>query len=300
MIKKILQGTLVGIGSILPGVSGGMIAAAFNIYAKLIEALDLLTKKPIRAILSIWEYLLGIGLGILIGFIIVLFIFSFVPIPSTLLFIGLILGGVPDIYLLARESKIKVKSIIVILVTTIILVSVAFINPTSVARSNTMNYFIWTIVGILLAISLIIPGLSGTMILMMLGFYTPLLNLPKALLTNFVDGNYQTFFNQSINLVFIGLGVLLTFIIIGKLLNLILKHYPNTFYQFVLGIMLAAPINIIVSLHQELSSDEISPINIFNFSEHWYMWLIGLIILPLGIWVARQFNKKEAYETETN
>ena len=57
-ILMILKGSLIGLGSILPGVSGGMIAAAFDIYKDLINALNRFTKEPIKAVISIWQYLI--------------------------------------------------------------------------------------------------------------------------------------------------------------------------------------------------------------------------------------------------
>src|SRR5690606_17094175 len=116
-LVKMLKGILIGIGAILPGVSGGMIAAAFNIYDKLITALDQLTRQPIKAVLSIWQYLVGIAVGILIGFLIVASIFSYVPIPATLLFIGLILGGIPEIYFAAYHNRLTTKGVVITTVT---------------------------------------------------------------------------------------------------------------------------------------------------------------------------------------
>ncbi|VEU82622.1 undecaprenyl phosphate translocase family protein [Acholeplasma hippikon] len=296
MIKKILQGTLVGIGAILPGVSGGMIAAAFNIYSELINALDNVTKKPIQAIKSIWEYIVGIGLGLILGFILVLLVFNYVPIPSTLLFIGLIIGGVPEIYLLAKEKQFKASDFIVVGITFIALTVFAFISPSTANVSNT-NLFMWFIVGFLLAISLIIPGLSGTMILMMIGYYIPMTELPKDALTSFFNFDFEMFMPLFWNGLFVGLGVIATFLLAGKGLNFILKKIPRKFYQFVLGIMLASPINIIMSLRGEMLSEP--GIDIFNLNAFWYMWLIGIILLPVGIYIARLFVKDE-HETEEN
>lgn len=296
MIKKFLQGILVGIGSILPGVSGGMIAAAFNIYSKLITALDDFTKTPIKAVKSIWEYLVGIAIGIVLGFLIVLLVFNYVPIPSTLLFIGLIIGGIPEIYLLAKEKSFKGTDYIVVGITFILLTVFAFVAPNEGAVSST-NLFMWFIVGFLLAISLIIPGLSGTMILMIIGYYIPMTKLPKDLIYSFLDLNFEVFMPLFWNALFVGLGVMTTFLLASKGLNWILKKFPRRFYQFVLGIMLASPINIIVSLRNEMLNENV--IDIYDLNQFWYMWLIGVVLLPLGIYVARLFVKDEN-ETKEN
>ncbi|MBN3490643.1 DUF368 domain-containing protein [Acholeplasma equirhinis] len=299
MIKKILQGSLVGIGSILPGVSGGMIAAAFNIYSKLIEALDRLTKEPIKAILSIWEYLIGIALGILVGFIAIAYVFYIIPIPLTLLFIGLILGGIQEIYLLAKNDKISIKSAIIVTVTAVLMISLTFILPLfkTTDVSNT-SLVLWFFVGILLSVSLIVPGLSGTMLLLMIGYYGPLLIVGKEMIESVLTINFELFFTHFWNVLFVGLGLIFAFIVLGKLLNLVLKKYPKTFYQIILGIIIAAPVNIIASLHVDMATSE-TPVDIFNFSEQWYMWLIGIILIPFGFMLARLFSK-DSYETKEN
>lgn len=299
MIRKILQGTLVGIGSILPGVSGGMIAAAFNIYSKLIEALDKLTSHPIVAIKSIWQYLVGIALGILIGFIGIAYVFYLVPIPATLLFIGLILGGAPEIYFLAKPDEKPGRGILITTVTMVLMLCLTFLSPYFAQNDATNTHFIlWIVVGILLALSLIVPGLSGTMLLLIIGYYGPLLLIGKELITAVVTLDGDLFFMHFWNFAWVLFGVVLAFILLGKLFNFILKKYPSVFYQVILGIIIASPINIMASLSDELMT-ETPPIHIFDFAEHWYMWLIGIILMPVGIYLARLFTKEQD-ETEKN
>src|SRR5690554_5536060 len=300
MIKKVLQGTLIGIGAILPGVSGGMIAAAFNIYSKLIDALDQVTKKPIQAVLSIWEYLLGIFIGILIGFLVIAYVFYLIPIPATLLFIGLILGGIPEIYDLADDKDHTHRSYWIIGVTFILMVGFTLFGPTmGIPDTTQTNFFLWMIVGVLLAISLIVPGLSGTMLMLMIGYYRPLILLGKTLIEAVLTINVELFMANMMPLLFVVIGVVIAFLGLGKLLNYILKKIPKVFYQVVLGIIVASPINIIFSLNDDLRQSE-TPVHIFDFSNQWYMWLIGLVMIPVGIYIARRFSKDDKNEAKEN
>ncbi|WP_162146784.1 undecaprenyl phosphate translocase family protein [Acholeplasma granularum] len=298
MIKKILQGFLVGVGAILPGVSGGMIAAAFNIYSKLIESLDQITKKPIKAVLNIWEYLVGILLGILIGFLGIAYIFYLIPIPLTLLFIGLILGGIPEIYNLSKPTSKKIMPYIIIFVTMILMLSLTIFGS-NITQKDTLNtnYILWFVVGILLAVSLIVPGLSGTMLMLMIGYYGPLILVGKNLIESVLTINFDLFYGNVLQVLFVAFGVVFAFIVLGKVFNYVLKRFPKTFYQIVLGIVTIAPINIIFSLNDDLKTHE-NPVYIFNIQENWYMWLIGIAFIPLGIYVARLFIKEESNETE--
>lgn len=302
MIKKILIGSLVGIGSILPGVSGGMIAAAFNIYSKLIEALDLLTKHPIKAILSIWQYLIGILLGILAGFLLIAYVFYIIPLPSTLFFIGLILGALPEIYFLAKKDSKKLKNIIVTGVTILLMLGLTFFAPyLSQSDVQETNFIVWILVGFLLALSLIVPGLSGTMLLLIIGYYGPMILLGKGLLESVFAFNLEAFFTDIWSLLFIVIGLVVAFVVLGKLINYVLKAFPKIFYQIILGIIIASPINIIMSLKDELILEE-PPINIFDINEQWLMWLIGMILIPVGMYLSRLFtkDKDETKENQTS
>ncbi|NLK12789.1 MAG: DUF368 domain-containing protein [Candidatus Phytoplasma sp.] len=292
---KIIRSVLIGIGAILPGVSGGMIAASFNIYKPLIEALNQVTRHPIKAFLSIWEYLLGIFIGLIIAFLGVMKIFEYIPIPSTLLFIGLILGGIPEILFYAKYKEMKLKNILVTVSGFIIMISVIFLEQLGGLTTTSTNYFMWFIVGFLITTSFIIPGLSGTMILLMIGYYKPMLALVNDLIKSLIVFDFSVLYNEFWSIVFIALGLIISAIILAKLISVLLKKIPEYFYQFILGIIIASPINIVYSLNIEMSEN-----NIFNFKETWLSWLIGCALIPLGIWIARLFTKGEKNETKTN
>src|SRR5690554_3984483 len=298
MIKKVLQGMLIGVGAILPGVSGGMIAAAFNIYSKLIEALDQVTKQPIKAILSIWEYILGILLGILTGFLVIAYIFYLVPIPSTLLFIGLIIGGSPEIFKLAHEPNRHYKPYVIIGITALIMISLTIFAPYLQQPDTTQTHFVlWIVVGILLAVSLIVPGLSGTMLMLIIGYYGALISLGKNLIEAVLSINIHMFMDHIFSFGFVAIGVVFAFLVLGKVFNYVLKKYPKTFYQVILGIIIASPINIIFSLNDDLKSGD-APVFIFDWINQWYMWVIGILLIPLGIYLARIFSKEKTNETK--
>ncbi len=298
MIKKILQGMLVGIGAILPGVSGGMIAAAFNIYALLIEALNKVTRTPIKAIISIWEYLVGVILGVLVGFLIIAYIFYLMPIPATLLFIGLILGGAPEIYKLSENKTKKLRAVIIVTTTFLVMMSLTVFAP-YLARpdASQTNFILWIIVGALLATSLIIPGLSGSMLMLIIGYFGPLILLGKNLIEAVLTINVDLFMANIFQLGFVAIGVVVTFLLLGKVFHLVLSKYPKTFYQVILGIIIAAPINILFSLNEDLLG-QVPPVHIFDLANQWLMWIIGILLIPFGIYLARLFSKDMTHETK--
>ncbi|CCV64081.1 conserved hypothetical protein (DUF368) [Alteracholeplasma palmae J233] len=294
-IKKISKSILVGIGAILPGVSGGMIAASFNIYKDLIEALNKVTKHPIKAVLSIWQYLVGIFIGVLLGFLLVKILFKYIPIESTLLFIGLILGGIPEILFFARKKEYDFKAYLTSAIGFLLMIAVIFLNNLSTGSIVNTNIFIWIVVGFIVALSFIIPGISGTMILLVLGFYKPLLDLATEVMKEVSTFKFHLLKDNILDMLAIVIGLILAVILLSKLVSILLNKKPERFYQFVLGIIIASPINIIYSLNNDLGDGQI-----FDFSKYWLSWLIGIALIPLGVYIARIFAKGEKDETKEN
>ena len=97
-IMRIVQGIIIGAGAILPGISGGVLAVVFGIYR---PAMELLT-HPRRALHRYWRMLLAVGIGWAIGFLgggsVILALFHQSETVATCLFIGLILGTLPDLW----------------------------------------------------------------------------------------------------------------------------------------------------------------------------------------------------------
>src|SRR5690554_4441436 len=94
---EIAKGSLMGIANIIPGVSGGTIAVIFRIYDKLIEAINKAFKKPLEALKDTYLLIIGIILGVLIGVFLISYGYEAFPLPTTLIFIGLIFGGIKPI-----------------------------------------------------------------------------------------------------------------------------------------------------------------------------------------------------------
>src|SRR5690554_4796784 len=105
-ILKTIKGLLVGFIIIIPGISGSMIAAALNIYEEIISALSNVLKSPLKAIKSIWEYVVGMIIGLGLGVVFVATVYTKYPLQLTGLFIGLIIGGIPA---LIKQNKGQFK-----------------------------------------------------------------------------------------------------------------------------------------------------------------------------------------------
>ena len=251
----ILKGFIIGIGKILPGVSGAMIAISLGIYEKCIYILSNIKKELINNIRFIMELTIGFILSILIGSRIIHYFINNYYVYTIYLFIGLIIGTIPSII---NEVGYNKKSIIYILIGFIILVLINFI-PFNI---NINSYFI---LGFIEAISMLIPGVSGTALMMLLGNYNMMLDL---LINPF---RYQF-------IIFI-LGLLFGIILLAKLLNYLIIEHKTKIYYLIMGFLISS----IVSLYSTILYIKISMIG----------YLICILLFIIGIFISKKLNKKD-------
>ena len=172
-IKSFFQGILIGAGAILPGISSGVLCVIFGIYENLLNCVLNFFKN----IKENFKYLFPIGLGSIIGVVlfgnILKYLFFAYPIQIKFIFIGLILGSIPS---LIKESTSKTKFkpyyLIFTLITLLIGIFLVILEQ-KISKFNDTDYnFLFLVIsGFFMSAGIIIPGVSNTLILMLLGIY---------------------------------------------------------------------------------------------------------------------------------
>lgn len=238
-----IKGFFIGIANIIPGVSGGTLAITMGIYERLIEAISHFFGKFKENM----KFLIPIGVGavlaIILGSKIIGYSLDTFPLPTILFFTGLILGGVPMLYNKVK-GNFKISNIIFFLLTFAFIIGIMFLKTGKEVRFENMNfmsYILLFIVGIISAATMIIPGISGSFMLMVMGYYKPILNTINAL-TSFENIGH----NISILLPF-GLGILVGFVGIAKLLEILFQKFEIPTYFGIIGFVLASIIGIFAS-----------------------------------------------------
>lgn len=288
--KTFLAGAAMGVASAIPGVSGGTIAVIVGIYKKLIDAINNLFKKFVPSFLT----LLPIALGVISAMIPCVIIFDYAlegfVFGIVSLFAGLIIGSFPSLVKEVTDEKPKRKHIVVLVITTLIAVGIGvlsaltgdFIN----LEGNFLNpdfwfYLLLIPVGILASISLIVPGISGSMLLLVLGFYKPLISLAKDLMSNIIHGNFANFWQPVGLLCCFGIGVVIGFFTVAKFMSYLLnKHHRITFYGiigFVIGSTIALYFN-----HEIFSYYQIWGSGNYVFIPMWLEIVLGLVLAAIG------------------
>lgn len=258
---QVFQGALVGLGAVLPGISGGVLCVVFGIYKTIMEFLA----DPFRKMKSHLPVLIPFGIGGVIGFLGIANLLSILldkyPAPSICVFIGLITGMLPSLFREAGEQGRDKKSYIS-LVIAMIFIFALLISLKIFSISITPNFVWYLFCGFCLALSVIAPGMSFSTLLMPLGLYEP-----------FVAGIGR--FDFSV-LIPGGIGALATVILFAKAVNSLFEHHYNVAFHFIVGVVIAATVMII-------------PFESFTISVG--SLLINIVCLVFGIVAALALDK---------
>ena len=251
-IKRILYGVLIGVASIAPGISGGTIAIALGFYESLINAVADLLKHFKKNFLYLFPYGIGALASMAALSVVINFFFIRFPLPTSTLFIGFILGTLPFIRSKFRKSlettqegRQKVSHIITMAVFFLIVLIPLFFKG-GIGQVNLSGDFLSVIslvgVGVIAAATLVIPGLSGTMILTAIGYYKPLLFIASTFVTALVRLNLSAALEQLIFIVPLGVGVVGGAFLLAKLVSFLFRTIPSYVYAAITGLIIATPI----------------------------------------------------------
>lgn len=230
VLFRVLQGALIGLGAVLPGISGGVLCVVFGIYKPIMELLS----HPLKNFKTHVPKLLPVIIGLVVGFMGVAKLLAFFlekyPAPSVCLFVGLIAGMMPSLFREAGE-KGRTKGSYISLVVAMVIIFALLLGLQYASVQIVPNFGWYLFCGFCLALSVIAPGMSFSTLLMPLGLYTP-----------FVDGIGN--FNLQV-LIPGGLGALVTVILLAKAVNALFDRFYSLAFHAIVGIVIAATVMII-------------------------------------------------------
>ena len=286
-ILNIIKGLVIGIANIIPGVSGGTMAVTMGVFDKMIEAINGLTKNFKKSFMT----LLPIGIGMVGGIGIFSFIlpyclsnFSF---QTSMCFIGLIVGGIPAIVTSMGNSfekenkKLNPLHIIVFLVFLGIAVFMAVANPKP-TTANSIDVVPFTLVllllmGIACAAAMVVPGVSGSLLLMMFGYYSGIIGTISSLLTALKNLDGSGILHCILILAPFGIGCIVGILLISKLINFLLKKFESITYCGIFGLVAASPFAILV----KMENPQYTPVSI----------IVGIVLFIAGAAFTYFFEK---------
>lgn len=284
----IIKGVLIGVANIIPGVSGGTMMVSMGVYEKIIGVLNNLFKNIKKSILTILPLGIGMVLGVVVFSFIIPWCLEVYPFPTSFCFIGLILGGVPAILKPAKESlhkegkSIGIFHIIAFFVFFALAVGMAAMNDTQTSFANfdldlglVITIFL---VGVVAAATMVVPGVSGSLVLMILGFYEGIMSSISGFISAVFAFDWAQIFYYVGILAPFGIGVIVGIFAVAKLIEWLFAKFPSVTYSGILGLIVASPIAIVM----KMSHNNINPVTI----------IIGIVLLAVGAWFTYWFGKK--------
>lgn len=285
-IILMIKGFIMGIANIIPGVSGGTLALTLGIYEGFITAISHFFSNLKENIKFLLPIVIGIGIAILSMSNVISTCFDKYPIPTTLFFMGLVIGGIPMLITKVKKTKEVKKPIsyVIALLTFMLVMVLAFSNEifggtlgnADFSNLNIIGYLTLTVVGIIAAATMVIPGVSGSLVLMLLGYYLPIINVIKALT------HFENILSNLLIASFFGVGVLIGIVLIAKLIEWLLAKYEILTYFGVIGFIIASVIAIPVSVYHEVGTI------VYTLPQV----IIGIIFLGLGTLVGYKLGDK--------
>ena len=243
-ISYLVKGMAIGVANAIPGVSGGTIAFVLGIYENLTYAISSLPTAIIKlkwkevgeSLKILVPVFLGAGVSIVLFLNIINYLFQYYPIPTKIFFVGLILGSFP--FITKTIDKFDFKVFISFFIGAFIMAIFVYfdINKPAGETTYTGDFSIFYGIklffcGIAAAVAMVIPGISGSLLLLILGEYENVSNLVSTLTKNFAN---------VYPLIFLGLGVAIGIFTISKLVTIVIQKHKSILFGFVLGIIVVS------------------------------------------------------------
>jgi len=274
-ISKMIKGIVIALGFILPGISGGVLAAILGIYERMIRFLA----HPFKQLKEDVLYFLPVAIGMLLG----IGLFSY-PIEYLLehyqvyvlwSFAGAIIGTVPSLVKEANRDSERDKIDLIWFWSTFIVSGIALYGLNFVVGSLSASFLNFILAGSLLALGILVPGLSPSNLLLILGLYAPMLIGFKSF------DLFGTFLP-------IGIGAVLTLIAFSKFMDYALRVYHSRVYHFIIGIVLSSTLLILLPNAGNPESISYAGLSIVSYVIIAFFFALGIW---LGIWMSQLEEK---------
>lgn len=279
-IKSILKGMVIGIANIIPGVSGGTMMVSMGIYDKLIHCITHLFKEFKKSVLFLLPIAIGMAIAIVGGSLGLEVLFEKFPVQTNLLFIGLILGGLPAIWKNVKGNSIRGGHIIAFLIFFILVAGLALLGEREGNAADLSLSLISIIklfaVGVIAAATMVIPGVSGSMMLLLMGYYNPIITAINDFLRALVAFDMNGILTGIGILLPFGIGVIVGIFAIAKVIEFVFNKFPLYAYWAIIGLIVASPIAIVAMG----SFPALTVVNV----------LTGIVALALGFFVAMKLG----------
>lgn len=228
-IIRLFKGIVIGIGFILPGLSGGVLAVILGVYDRIIKFLSNLKKDFIKNVIYFIPIIIGGAIGIIIFSVVVDKAFGKYAAIFICLFVGFVIGTFPSLYKTAGKKGRKTKDFIIFAISTILIFILMIIGEQQFTLVNP-NFLVWLGSGALIGLGVIVPGMSPSNFLIYFGLYD-----------NMAIGIKDFDFAVIVPLL---IGFVICVLLFAKLAAYLFKQYYAGMYHFILGTVVGSSLAI--------------------------------------------------------
>lgn len=288
-ILDVVRGAVIGVSNIIPGVSGGTMAVSMGIYDRVIYAVNQLFRQFKKSFREILPILIGVLIGL---FAFAALIGSLlgtnsdeIPgtrLPTNFAFIGLILGGLPAIFKRVNMREAKVPGLILFLLFLALVVVLPLLSP---PEMRTVDHSLGTALlmiplGAIASTTMVIPGVSGSMILMLLGYYNSVINAMNDLRSR--D------WSSLMILAPYAIGLVLGIVFIAKLMNYLLREHAALTFCAIFGLVVGSPVTLLMQNREcfPLANGE--------------TWIASIVCLVIGFMIAWFMSTLDNQQSKKN
>lgn len=275
MFKKILQGMAVGVANIIPGVSGGTMMVAMGLYDKLIHAITHLKSEWKESLKLLIPIFVGAGVAIVALSRLFEFLLAEYPMPTNFAFCGLIAGSLPYIFDKVRAEKVTVGKMIPCIIFFALVILMAVLGESG-GNAADVSLGLWNVIrlvgaGVVAAATMVVPGVSGSMMLMLLGYYDTIL----ATINDTIDALTAFNINELLRCVGVllpfGIGIIVGIFAIAKLIEFLFRIAQMHVYYAIIGLIVASPIAILLKTDFNGCNFVLILISIVTFVAGWFV-----------------------------
>lgn len=250
-LLNVLKGIMIGIANVIPGVSGGTMAVSLGIYDRLLGSISGLFKHLKESLAFLFPILLGCAIGI-VGFTYAIeYLLSNHTFVTCMAFVGLILGGLPMLWKSMRKelkesrSSIGVFGVLFFLLGLLVCGGFPLLKAGDEAMTviavTPLNMLILFVLGVVASATMVIPGVSGSMMLMIFGYYYGIIGTIKGFLDGVRALDFTVMRDGFLLLFPFGIGVLLGIFLIAKLITFLFEQFGVQTYCAIMGLVIASP-----------------------------------------------------------
>ena len=270
---RLFKGVIIALGFILPGVSGGVLASILGLYERIISFLAHMSKDFVKNVL----FFIPVGIGGILGIALfsapLEYLLQHYQVPVLWAFTGAIVGTLPSLLAESTQKSKRDKVDLAFLSLTFVLSGLLLYFLNDLVGTIPANFASFVLAGALIALGVLVPGLSPSNLLLIMGLYTPML-------TGFKNLDLVGVFLP------IAIGGALTMLLFSKVMDYALSHYHSRVYHLIIGLVLSSTLLIILPNPRNAESISYAGTGIGT-------WIATLIFFVLGILLGAWMSKIE-------